>query len=1809
FRVRSSNESQTATVPALGPGTDEYSFTTGQAGGTEVWISDPANDSKITTQKVLIRGGSKNIKSGDTFRLYVSKAPKGSALLSTLDPKVSPDGSWAAEVTLGEPTIQGSQTFTIWGDFQGTESKVLTLVRVSDDTRKLAYTIHTNVPNYEVELSKNDGPFEKLGTAQGRDFPVELQPGLYRVRVTKNGKSETRSWEAGATGTPTQWNLPLPEEPVPPTIAKVEIMSPASGSLVDRNIRVAGKAAGVSEVEVFVVTNQPYSQGKAQVRPDGTWEGNAVVGAADDYGVTAKIYAIAGTARSQDVEVKRGSRPPPPPDSVWIGPAGINFLEGSDPQPVHIKAPGYSWKAEPNQPWISLSPTGGTGDGQFQVSVSRQGLPNGEHKGAITLRFAQSGSEVTKTVNIAMLVGPPPPPSLTLSPSVINLGTQQNEAAIEVTGVRGTDWKVTSSLPPWLTFMTNNFGFEDGVVRFKVERTDVPQDTQPNSSLQTSLVFKFERDGKPLGEKAVDVSMIVVEPPASLKVENVRVAKVSSKEAVITWTTTAPAGDQVEYGQTTGMGQNTPPIVHPSREHQVVLLNLSPKTRYYFRVRSSNKFKTAMMPPAGPGTEEYSFTTLGSGGDTLGLRVENVHVVLVSLSEAVIAWNTNTKAGHQVEFGAEPKMGQYTTPIPTPSLDHEVRVTGLEPNTKYYFRVRSSNESQTAMVPALGPGTDEYSFTTGQTGGSEVWISDPADDSKITTQKVLIRGGSKNINGGDTIRLYVSKAPKGSALLSTLDPKVSPDGSWATEVTLGEPTIQGSQTFAIWGDFQGTESKVLTLVRVSGDTRKLAYTVHTNVSNYEVELSKNNGPFEKLGTAQGQDFPVELQPGLYRVRVTKNGKSETRSWEAGEAGTPTLWNLPLPEEPLPTAKVEITSPASGSLVDRNIRVTGKAAGVSEVEVFVVTNQPYLQGKAQVRPDGTWEGNAVIGAAEDYGITAKIYAIAGTARSQDVEVKRGSGPRPPSLRAENVRVVSVSLNEAVIAWKTNTPAGHQVEFGAEPKMGQYTTPIPTPSLEHEVRVTGLQPNTKYYFRVRSSNESQTAMVPALGPGTDEYSFTTGQFQQAQISIDVPSDRDAVDHKFKIIGHATGVSEVEVLILTDKLHSQGKATVKDGVWELEATLGRDSDQRALGKLYAVQGAVRSQEIIVRRRGSKEYEATAQRCVPLIQEGNNLLVTASSAIQSPELARSWKRDFRAFKTRLEQFFSSLLGLPGIPSQGWPWQQKYPPELTELKDDLYWSRLVPKETEVTKALVEYDYQRISNPYLRNLVQTIVTKGTTVKGRQEITTTLVVAGMTGGVGGTIGGVSGAMSVLGKELVLDGLDLALESLKGVIDDFDFLDLSQEKQESIKLIYKSGIDIIRLAGAVGSVADAKLPGEKIAKILKILQSDYGFITESTEDIGTTRKVTGRLGSGERITLDFLVASGQTIEVSLTPQSNFFAAKVELIPYSPEPDEVVLWYDLNVDDFADAYKDLKLERSGQGVYQGQLANNVIIQWWKKLTKKTQTIRYYAEAKSLSRASVLSVKKQVALGATIPLATVSILPVSNADAVSRSFQVTGTASDAHEVSVYVRTNAEYLQETVPVIDGTWKATVNIGALNDYGITATVYARSGDVTSNQISVTRERGLASITVATNPIVPGAKVFLNDREMPSTGPDGQLTIQSLTPGAYNVRVTKDGYEDVSGEISIPPSKTLVLNPVKKEPPPTSLTISNARAEVIGENTATGDAARFLVHQRSSSGAERSRRRGYVLLQGSLQYRVHKGAGPEVRRSGELQSVLHYRKPT
>lgn len=204
-------------------------------------------------------------------------------------------------------------------------------------------------------------------------------------------------------------------------------------------------------------------------------------------------------------------------------------------------------------------------------------------------------------------------------------------------------------------------------------------------------------------------------PEPALAVTNVTSSSVTASSATISWNTNVMADSQVEYGTTTGYGQQTPLNTMMMTSHIESLSGLSANTLYNYRVKSRNNngtlvvssnysFRTASLPTPTP-TPTPIPTPAPTPipippSDKTPPVIAGMIVNSVTPTTATIAWGTNEPATSQVEYGLSIAYGQNSPFDASLVANHTITIVGLIPGNLYNFRVKSIDGSGNLAVSA-----------------------------------------------------------------------------------------------------------------------------------------------------------------------------------------------------------------------------------------------------------------------------------------------------------------------------------------------------------------------------------------------------------------------------------------------------------------------------------------------------------------------------------------------------------------------------------------------------------------------------------------------------------------------------------------------------------------------------------------------------------------------------------------------------------------------------------------------------------------------------------------------------------------------------------------------------------------------------------------------------------------------------------------------------------------------------------------------------------------------------------------------------
>ena len=480
----------------------------------------------------------------------------------------------------------------------------------------------------------------------------------------------------------------------------------------------------------------------------------------------------------------------------------------------------------------------------------------------------------------------------------------------------------------------------------------------------------------------------------------------------------------------------------------------------------------------------------------------------VSNTTANILYRTNEDATTVIEYGETNALGQTFTDGEF-VRDHNARLTGLNFDTKYFFRLGAgADRSGNTMIP-----TALQSFKTKQTpdtanplftnGPSVISLTDVAavlrwKNNELTSFVLEVtEQGTTNINRVSSGDLELTR----TVTVSNLKPGTDYDLSLVVKDAAGNSGAARTGTFRT-KDVVDTVPPRITgaLSFTADDTRIRAAWVTDEASDSRGEIF---GP--TVGTAIGDLIDVVNDPDLtsnheltftgltpdtkYTIKIRSLDANSNEVASQGEKLTRTV-----PDSTAPST----TGFAAAADVGRAL-IKWRTSEPANSRVFFSTTENDLSGDASAAQSVTSARLVTVHAVPITGLGAGAQKYFYKVQSRDA-AGNTSNPAPEfaarsftTLAAEPTLSITggtlnggaASTTTATVSWETNVPSTSRVQFG----VGSTARVVEdgTSVTSHLVTLTGLTPGSPYQFRVSSTNTTGSQTVSAPGPGKALQTF--------------------------------------------------------------------------------------------------------------------------------------------------------------------------------------------------------------------------------------------------------------------------------------------------------------------------------------------------------------------------------------------------------------------------------------------------------------------------------------------------------------------------------------------------------------------------------------------------------------------------------------------------------------------------------------------------------------------------------------------------
>ena len=564
--------------------------------------------------------------------------------------------------------------------------------------------------------------------------------------------------------------------------------------------------------------------------------------------------------------------------------------------------------------------------------------------------------------------------------------------------------------------------------------------------------------------------------PVFLQLPDVSVTHIA---ASVSWRVDEPSQSRVLYGLQESNLSNTVDAGVAGLFNTVDLLDLEPGTDYYYRVESEDQAGNILSSPV------LTFSTLAQPDVKAPQVVEGPTSEGITQDQATIAWRTDESAFSRVTYDSLAiSIGSDRTLQSTaPSQAHSHRLSGLAAATTYQYRLVSIDGAGNAdtsdvntfqtlaapdtQAPAL---TSQPAITNLNFDGVTVeWKTNEASSTEATATPIdttgldpvvrLLPALVKNhqvflggLSSNTTYQVVIQSKDGAGNLLQVTLPNVTtlaqPDTT-PPEITGPPAVLQVTDTRAqiVWETNEPTDGFVevdslvnmSTLQRVGSTAPSRSHNV--TLTNLVPDKTYHYRVSSRDGSGNGPTFSPEDRTLLFKTLAAPDVTAPVLLWgpvavSPGETSVQIQW-------------------ATSEPADARVRYALDPANLSDgTSVFeAALKQVHEINLTGLEPDSTYHYEILSTDGSKNGPTVSPVKTFNTLAAPDTQAPVvTSGPS----------VLDATSNSALIGWTTDEPSNSEVEIS-----GGLTSRSES-VVFHQVRVTGLAPETNYTLRVHSTD---------------------------------------------------------------------------------------------------------------------------------------------------------------------------------------------------------------------------------------------------------------------------------------------------------------------------------------------------------------------------------------------------------------------------------------------------------------------------------------------------------------------------------------------------------------------------------------------------------------------------------------------------------------------------------------------------------------------------------------------------------------------
>ena len=584
------------------------------------------------------------------------------------------------------------------------------------------------------------------------------------------------------------------------------------------------------------------------------------------------------------------------------------------------------------------------------------------------------------------------------------------------------------------------------------------------------------------------------------------VMKTDTSSATIAWLTDEPASSEIEYALASQWSVNNlvDMISEFSRTNEITLTNLLPDSLYFYRIRLTDRFgNVSEFSPL------YRFRTLALADIIPPAFVGLVHITEIDTNKATIRWRTNEASNSIVEIGTAEEWPDNKWMVVEQELteNHAVLIKDLTSDTRYLIRVRSIDANENASEFSA-----ELRFKTLATPDTRppVILGQPTERDIDTTSVTIIFGTDEPA----TSRIEVREANDTTKTFLFLDGELvrlhrifvsglRPNTEYGYRVSAYDANNNGP-TVSSYQLFRTLESADITPPRVTSGPIVIGLTHHsatikfiTNEVSYVsvsfgtditlgATVSELNGKtthtirLDNLADSTLYYFQLEgkdikgnefIYPPVDQERLSFRTKPKP---VVQDVSKPKIIAGPieLDIEPYQMTILWQTDKLANSVVDFGTDTTMKETVTQDNETMV--------HRHKVRLTNLFADTAYFYRIRSRGVNniefaSNIFTIR-TPALQDTL---------PAIIVQGPIVTFLGSDNATIEWLTDKNSSSRVDFGVDhATLANFIKENEIEGVKrHQIKLTGLFPDTIYYYTVSSIASNGREIVSNL------FSFKT------------------------------------------------------------------------------------------------------------------------------------------------------------------------------------------------------------------------------------------------------------------------------------------------------------------------------------------------------------------------------------------------------------------------------------------------------------------------------------------------------------------------------------------------------------------------------------------------------------------------------------------------------------------------------------------------------------------------------------------------